>query len=161
MAEYPKPSFTADVAVLLHDEAGDLRMLFIRRKHDPFAGAWALPGGFCEPGETIARAAARELEEETHLTGIALEEVRTFSTPGRDPRGWVVSVLHLAYVPRERAAEARGGDDAEDARWHRVRRGEGGSIQVVDEAGKSLPLAFDHAEMVEAALERHSKREPR
>src|SRR4029079_18563589 len=72
--EYPRPSLTADVVALLLDEGG-LRVLFIRRGNEPFQGEWALPGGFCEPTETVAQAAARELTEETGVGDVRLEEL--------------------------------------------------------------------------------------
>ena len=82
--EYPRPSLTADnVVIALGEEPGVLRVLFVRRARDPFAGAWAFPGGFVEPTETVAQAAARELQEETALRDVRLVELGCFSRPGR------------------------------------------------------------------------------
>jgi 8-oxo-dGTP diphosphatase len=138
VSEHPRPALTADVVALAFD-AGELRVLLVRRGHEPFAGKWALPGGFVEPGESVATAAARELREETGLSGVRLEELCTLSEPGRDPRGWVVSVAHLALV---RAGEhtPRAGDDARAAEWVPV--------------AKAVDLAFDHAHALSRALEK-------
>ncbi len=90
--DYPRPSLTADV-VLLRYHGGRLQVLLIERRRDPFAGHWALPGGFVDAGETPKAAAA----------------------PGRDPRGWVVSSAWLGLAPPDCWAEA--GDDAKATRW--------------------------------------------
>jgi ADP-ribose pyrophosphatase YjhB (NUDIX family) len=138
LTEYPKPSLTADVVALAFDGAA-LRVLLIRRAHDPFAGKWALPGGFVEPTETAAQGAARELQEETGISAVEVEELCSLTTPGRDPRGWVVSVAHLALL---RMAEAvpRAGDDASAAEWIQLRQ--------------AKDLAFDHCVALERALQR-------
>ena len=128
--DYPRPMLTADVVVL----AGAVetpRVLLIQRGNPPFAGSWALPGGFVEQGEQVAEAAPRELAEETGLRvdAGALELLGVYDTPGRDPRGWTVSVVYIARVPGKSAVA--GADDAGDARWFAV---------------EELPeLAFDHA----------------
>ena len=87
---WPRPSVTADV-VFLAGPKSDRRVLLIRRGGFPYRGWWALPGGFCEPGESPDRAAARELAEETGLSGTALTLVGVFGEAGRDPRGWTVT----------------------------------------------------------------------
>ena len=76
-------------------------MLLIQRKNDPFAGSWALPGGFVDEGENLEQAAARELQEETSVdpTSVPLVQVGAYGDPGRDPRGWTVSVAYCAVVP--------------------------------------------------------------
>ena len=113
--EYPKPSLTADMC--LYAEEGSARyVLLIRRKNPPFAGDWALPGGFVEPNETVEDAAARELMEETGITGLSFEPVGVFSEPGRDPRGWTVTSAYKARVERT-AVHPIGMDDAAEARW--------------------------------------------
>jgi 8-oxo-dGTP diphosphatase len=128
--DYPCPMLTADVVVLA-GAAETPRVLLIQRGNPPFAGNWALPGGFVEQGEQVAEAAPRELAEETGLRvdAGALELLGVYDTPGRDPRGWTVSVVYIARVPGESAVA--GADDAGDARWFAV---------------EELPeLAFDHA----------------
>ncbi len=148
--EYPRPSLTADVVVVAPGDAG-LRVLFIQRAHDPFKGRWALPGGFCDPNETVAEAARRELREETGLTGIEVEEIGCFSRPGRDPRGWVVTIAHLARVPAARMAEAKAGDDAAAAAWLALTIE--GEVYTLSHEGRPVgALAFDHDEILAAAV---------
>jgi 8-oxo-dGTP diphosphatase len=132
--EFARPALTVDVVLL----AGDAprRVLLIQRRNPPFAGEWALPGGFVDEGETVAVAAGRELREETGVEVSGLALLGVYDTPGRDPRGWSVSVVYVLCVASE--LEARGGDDAGDARWF---------------ASDELPpLAFDHKLIVEDAL---------
>ncbi len=156
--DYPRPSLTADaVVVALGEEPGVLRVLFVRRAHDPFAGSWAFPGGFVEPGETVAQAAARELHEETALRDLRLVELGCFSRPGRDPRGWVVSIAHLALVPVETMASARAGDDAAATAWLHLSIEPGGAFRLEHE-GSAPSLAFDHQEILTAAVRRLQER---
>lgn len=155
--EYPKPSLTADVVTFSLDEQQRLSVLLIRRGHDPFAGHWAIPGGFCEPQETVSESAARELLEETGIAGLPLEELRVFSRPGRDPRGWVVSVAHIAILPVDRRKEAKGSDDATDAKFFVISEREG-VLSLAFEGQTAGPLAFDHDEMLKAAVDRLKQR---
>jgi 8-oxo-dGTP diphosphatase len=155
--EYPRPALTADVVALLLDEGG-LRALFIRRGNEPFKGEWALPGGFCEPTETVAQAAARELTEETGVRDVRLEELGCFSTPGRDPRGWVVTVAHLGFLPADRAAEAVGSDDASEAAWLRLVIDTGGAHRLEHAGAPVTRLAFDHLEVIALAVRRLRER---
>jgi 8-oxo-dGTP diphosphatase len=136
--EHPRPALTVDAVVFGLDEEG-LKVLLIERGRPPFAGAWALPGGFVVPGERLEDAARRELEEETGLSGIYLEQLYTFGDPGRDPRDHVVSVAWFALVNIRDHREA-GGSDASDAAWFPVH--------------DTPKLAFDHARILETALER-------
>jgi 8-oxo-dGTP diphosphatase len=116
--------------------------LLIRRKHEPFAGAWALPGGFIDMDETLQASAARELREETGLVVADLEQLHTFGDPGRDPRGRTVSVAYLARVDAE-AVSPRADDDASEVGWHDL---------------DQLPeLAFDHDRILAFARERLTK----
>jgi 8-oxo-dGTP diphosphatase len=149
----PRPALTVDCVVLGFDptEADrPLRVLLIRRCDEPFAESWAIPGGFVavsddgDQGESIDDAARRELEEETGVVIAHLEQLYTFGAPRRDPRGRVVSVAFLALVrPRDYAVVA--GSDAAHAAW----------VSVEDVRNGSLgPLAFDHDQIVELALER-------
>jgi 8-oxo-dGTP diphosphatase len=155
--EYPRPSLTADVVALLLD-GGGLRVLFIRRGNEPFKGSWALPGGFCEPGETVAQAAARELTEETGVSHVRLEELGCFSTPGRDPRGWVVTVAHLGFLPADRAGEAVGSDDAAEAAWLHLTINRDGSYRLEHQGAPVTTLAFDHLEVIALAVRRLRER---
>lgn len=128
---YPRPSLTVDIAVITLEARP--RVLLIQRKAEPFAGKWALPGGFVDENERPADAARRELKEETGLEPSELEQLHTFGDPGRDPRGWTVSVVYLTRVrPDELTPVA--GDDAAAVSWFPL---------------DDLPsLAFDHAEIL-------------
>ncbi len=130
---WPRPALTVDVAVFVR--VAPLLVLLIQRAEPPFAGEWALPGGFVEEGETVASAAARELAEETGIEAGGLRLLGVYSAPGRDPRGWTVSVAYVHELDAELAV--KGGDDAAAARWF-----------AVDELP---PLAFDHAQIVTEA----------
>jgi 8-oxo-dGTP diphosphatase len=138
LSRYDRPSVTVDVVVFtLHKD--ELQVLLIRRGDPPFKDSWAIPGGFVESGESLEEAAARELHEETGLALPYLEQLYTFGDPGRDPRGWVISVVYISLIPTEEA-HLRAGDDAAEAAWH---------------PAYALPkLAFDHAKILDSALTR-------
>ena len=135
--EYPRPALTVDVVAVTREAKP--RVLLIQRKAEPFAGTWALPGGFVDEGERLVDAAVRELEEETGMSVNELEQLYTAGDPGRDPRGWTVSVAFLARVDA-RKAKAVAGDDAAAVAWHRL--------------DKLPDLAFDHALILERAKAR-------
>ncbi len=135
--DYAHPALTADVLLFAWRD-GDLLTLLIRRKNAPFKGQWAIPGGFVDVGEPPRQAAQRELEEETGLSEVTLEQLRVFGEPGRDPRGHVVTVTYVGWVPPEQVARAQAGDDAAEARWWPIR--------------DLPPLAFDHAKVLSYAL---------
>ena len=117
-SKYKKPGVTADMAIFSGDKE-NLRLLMVRRKNHPFRGFFALPGGFSEEGESLDETAARELFEETHVKGVRLEQLATFSAPGRDPRGWTITGAYLALV-RAEDVTVEAGDDAKEARWFSV-----------------------------------------
>lgn len=147
MAErnYEKPSVTADCVVLRREAGtageGRLYVLLIQRAKEPFAGRWALPGGFVNKDEPLIEAARRELREETGLRVRKLRQVGAFGDPGRDPRGWTVSVAYLAEVSGTRH-KVQAADDAQDVNWFPV---------------DALPrLAFDHGKILKLALAAHA-----
>lgn len=140
---YPKPALTADICVFARTGAG-WRLLLIRRGGHPYLGCWALPGGFADQGETIEQTAARELREETGLTGLPLRLVNVYSAPGRDPRGWTVSAAYA--VRTDGLLDAVAADDAAEAGWFEVRLPQDGPATVVLPEGQSL--AFDHARII-------------
>ena len=116
-SEYPVFYVTVDMAILtVHDD--ELQVLLVKRRNEPYAGKLALPGGFVDPGEDLHEAARRELREETGLTDVVFEQLASYGAPGRDPRGRIVSVAHLAILPEP--VSARAGDDASEAGWHPV-----------------------------------------
>ncbi|MGE0132533.1 MAG: NUDIX domain-containing protein [Blastocatellales bacterium] len=136
LSDYPQPSVTVDLVIFTIAE-DDLKVLLIRRGQEPFKGRWALPGGFVEIGESLERAAARELKEEVGVTNVYLEQLYTFGNPKRDPRGRVISVSYFALVDAERQRIVAA-SDAADAEWHSV--------------FKAPKLAFDHAKILDYAV---------
>ena len=136
-----RPSVTVDVVVVAPLN-GQLRVLLVKRKRPPFAGQWAIPGGFVEPNEPLEVAARRELQEETAAEPIHLEQLHTFGDPGRDPRGWTISVVYLALL---------GEDDARG--WHLQAGSDAGEVRWFD-LQNPPPLAFDHADIL-AHVARH------
>lgn len=147
-SKYPPFALTADLVITTVID-GKFSVALIRRGEDPYAGRWALPGGFVgagtegSPGESAEDAALRELSEETGLDlvdGGHLEQLRTYSEPGRDPRMRVVSVAFVAFVPYP--GPLRAGSDACDAAW----------VDVDEALGRRL--AFDHNTILRDAVER-------
>lgn len=135
--DHPRPALTVDI-VLLHRCGDEIEVLLIKRAREPFKGQWAFPGGFVDKDESLEDAAARELAEETGLSGIRLEQIGAFGDPGRDPRGHTVSVV-FAGVLEDRALVSAG-DDASEAAWH--------------SALEPPNLAFDHNKILSTTLER-------
>src|SRR5687767_8207916 len=113
----PTPMLVAVDLVVLTVRGGELVALVVERGIEPYAGRWALPGGFVEAGEDLADAAVRELGEEAGIGRLRshLEQLATYGEPDRDPRGRVVSVAYLALVPDP--GDPVAGSDASDARW--------------------------------------------
>lgn len=134
--DYPRPALTVDVVLATREDTP--RVLLIKRKHAPDQDCWALPGGFVNENERLGDAAARELVEETNVHVIEMEQLLAAGDPGRDPRGWTVSIVYLARV--DECIEATASDDAKDAAWFRI--------------DDLPPLAFDHAMILEKANER-------
>lgn len=136
--EYPRPALTVDCVVFGMDEE-DLKVLLIKRGLEPFAGKWALPGGFVRMEEALDAAARRELEEEAGIRPSHLEQLYTFGEPGRDPRGRVVTVAYFALV-KLTDHRVQASTDAKEAAWFSV--------------WDTPKLAFDHAEILGTALQR-------
>lgn len=141
--KYPRPSVTTDCVLFCQDN-GSWKVLLIERGGEPFKGRWAFPGGFLEENEAAEDGAKRELQEETGLTGIRLRQLHTLTTPGRDPRGWTISIAYWAVLPGPgetglRGYEVHGADDAARAEWFNV--------------ADVPPLAFDHDELLRMALQ--------
>ena len=134
-----RPSVTVDVVVVARQPA-DLRILLVRRKKPPFQGYWALPGGFVNPHEPLEMAARRELFEETGITSQRMEQLCTVGTPGRDPRGWTITIVYMAVVGKDEADtfHLQPSSDAEEAGWFDT---------------NELPqVAFDHIDIIDRAL---------
>ena len=136
--EYPHPAVTVDIVIFTIRDAR-LKLLLIRRAGEPYRGQWALPGGFIRLDEALDASAGRELEEETGVSGVYLEQLYTFGAPGRDPRERVISVAYYALIPSDRL-QLRAATDAEAVGWFGM-----------DE----LPaLAFDHTDIIAMAHQR-------
>ena len=131
--QYPHMAVTVDAVVFKRDPDS---VLLIKRGKAPFAGAWALPGGFVDMTESCEAAVRRELAEETGLEGVELRFLHYFDAVDRDPRERTLALS--CWGVADSAAVVNGADDAADARWHPVAQ---------------LPeLAFDHAQVIDRAL---------
>lgn len=138
--EYPHPAVTADVVIFTVREK-KLKLLLVKRAGEPYQGRWALPGGFVRLDEDLEAAARRELEEETGVSGVYLEQLYTFGCVDRDPRERVITVAYYALIPSDKM-ELKAATDAEAVGWFGM-----------DELP---PLAFDHDEVVAMAHQRLS-----
>lgn len=138
--EYPHPAVTADVVIFTVREK-KLKLLLVKRAGEPYQGRWALPGGFVRLDEDLEAAARRELEEETGVSGVYLEQLYTFGRVDRDPRERVITVAYYALIPSDKM-ELKAATDAEAVGWFGM-----------DELP---PLAFDHDEIVAMAHQRLS-----
>jgi len=140
VSQYERPSVTVDVVVFTILD-GELKVLLIKRKHWPYGGMWAVPGGFVGIHEGLEVAAYRELREETGVSGedVYLEQLYTFGEPGRDPRTRVITISYFALVSADKL-HLRAADDAADVDWF--------------SAYAPPPLAFDHADILGYAITR-------
>ncbi|MBV9850298.1 MAG: NUDIX hydrolase [Armatimonadetes bacterium] len=136
-SRYDRPSVTADI-VIFTLRAKQLQVLLIQRKGWPFAGHWAIPGGFVQMNESLEDAARRELQEETGVQSAYLEQLHAFGDPGRDPRTRVITVAYTALVSSDRLT-LRADTDAADADWFPI-------------DALPVPLAFDHDRILSCAL---------
>lgn len=142
MRNRSRPSYSVTVDIVVFRTVGDeLEVLLVERGRAPYAGRWALPGGFKEPDETLPAAARRELAEETGLRAVrGLTQLKAYGDPGRDPRGNVVTVAFIGTVSAR--ARVRGGDDAAQAAFQ--------PVEAV--LSHSRQLAFDHAKILRDAV---------
>lgn len=161
---YDMPSVTIDNVIFCYNREEDqLKLLLIKRHSHPFQHSWALPGGFVQRGESTADTCLRETAEETgvSISLDSIEQLHTFSTPNRDPRGWVVTVSYLAFIGEDPLLAA---DDAKVATWFNLHRE--GNILVLDhpdhgeiildleknQSTSQQSLAFDHDEIILTAF---------
>jgi len=141
--EWPRPMVSVDAAVFNVSKKG-VKILLIKRGKEPFKDKWALPGGFVGMDEELEDAAGRELDEETGLSGIKLEQMHTFGTVGRDPRGRQITIVFMA-ITAGNEKKPRPGDDAAKARWFNIEK---------------LPaeVAFDHDKVIRLAIRKLKSR---
>lgn len=201
--QYERPSVTVDMLVFtvmnemkesyrkLPEKA--LKILMVKRGNHPFMGYWALPGGFVDMGESLDKAALRELKEETNIDNIYMEQLYTWGDVDRDPRTRVIGCSYMSLVDSSRL-DIKAGDDAEDAAWFSVKSSiieqkkallgkeymvqnqvkltlwndneehtaiikvdktfDGNVVRVSRKLTESNGIAFDHAKIIEYAVER-------
>lgn len=160
--EYSKPSLTIDNIIFSMNNEDNLSILLIKRKSHPFKDCWALPGGFVDQKETADEACMRETKEETGVTVSKnnIEQLHTFTTPGRDPRSWVVSIGYISFLQEQVPLSAN--DDAKEAIWVPIKKTKNKEIVltienkdiIINKESKSNILAFDHSQIIQKALER-------
>ncbi|MBL7814107.1 MAG: NUDIX hydrolase [Saprospiraceae bacterium] len=132
-------SLTVDCVIFGLDASSRLKVLLIQRGHEPFEGAWALPGGFVAKYEPLEDAASRILREETGVSDVFIEQLYTVGTPNRDPRGRVVTVVYYALINLVEQSTATKSDN-KAVEWYPI---------------DNLPqLAFDHADIMKMAIQR-------
>jgi 8-oxo-dGTP diphosphatase len=134
--DYPRPMVCVDI-VVLRKATDSHEILLIQRLNEPFKDHWALPGGFIEMEEDLIDSAYRELEEETGITQIQLQQLKTYGKPGRDPRGRTISVVFGGLLEEDQEVQA--GDDAKETKWFSI--------------AELPPLAFDHSLILEECFE--------
>ncbi len=177
--KYKRPSVTVDALIFtLADRLPNnyrklpkkkLRILLVKRKGHPFIKQWALPGGFVGIDESLEEAVYREVEEETGVKDIYMEQLYTYGCPDRDPRGRVISVTYLSLVDMEKLSLAAG-TDASDTDWFEMEFNSSADVYDTNDGIKSRhnmltlkskketiyaeQLAFDHAEIIRQGIER-------
>lgn len=151
-SKYEKPSVTADIVIFTISDDNELSLLLIKRGDYPYKNKWAIPGGFVGMNESVDAAALRELEEETSVTGISVEQFGTFGDVDRDPRMRIISVAYMAFVPKD-ILNYQAGDDAADAQLFKIKIGlDGITFENQDTSFTTMDLAFDHANIIKTAI---------
>ena len=124
--KYETPSCTTDAVIFSYNNEADLnrnapvlKLLMVKRSNHPSIGYWALPGGFANMREDLDMTAKRELEEETGVAGLHMEQLATYGNMDRDPRTRVITTAYMALV-QEKEVKVQAGDDAADATWCEV-----------------------------------------
>lgn len=137
MIDYEKVyGYTSDVVIFTMDE-GVLKVLLVKRSEEPFKGAWALPGGFINKGETSKEVALRKLEEETGVNGIYISELGMYDSLGRDSRGWVISNSFYSIINKVKLESMYAGERTEEVKLF--------SLEELN----SIELSFDHGLIIE------------
>ncbi|MCW6532254.1 NUDIX hydrolase [Sphingomonas sp. MMSM20] len=154
-AAYERPSVTVDL-ILMSVVDGAPAVLLTRRDRHPFAGAWALPGGFVGIGESLDEAAHRILIEKARMSDAYVEQLYTFGAVDRDPRTRIISVAYFALLPADRfTAALKSAPELALAELTVPWSGEtGGPVEACIGNGNPLQLAFDHGEMLGLAMRR-------
>ena len=158
--QFERPSVATDIvafAVMQDGEQSNIRklanrelkLLLVKRSQFPYKGAWALPGGFLRPGETIEETAKRELLEETGVENPFLHLAGVYSEAGRDPRGWIISNSFISLINAENCS-LRADTDAWDAAWFCVKlqsdnTSSDDSTSTTKMIKHTLTLSFDSA----------------
>lgn len=137
--QYPRMLVTVDMLVFLKSPDGITQILLVKRGNAPFKGAYALPGGFPEMQELLIDAAKRELQEETGLTDVDLQQFAAFDALGRDPRDRNIAIAFYGLTTHQNC-NLLAGDDADEAKWFPL--------------NELPPLAFDHKHIVNVAVSR-------
>ena len=136
--DYQKPSVTVDI-IIFTIKGREIKVLLVKRSLEPFKDMWAIPGGFIHINESLEEATKRELEEETGVKDVYLEQLYSFGDPERDPRGRVITVSYFALINSEKI-KLKATTDVSEASWFSI---------------KTLPkLAFDHKKILDYAIKR-------
>ena len=154
--KYETPACTTDAVIFsyeseenLRKDAPNLKLLLVKRSNHPSIGYWALPGGFANMREDLDMTARRELEEETGVTGLHMEQLAAYGKMNRDPRTRVITTAYMALV-RETDVKVQAGDDAADAAWCR--------ISVTQETGSTEePVGDRHTEWLRLHVQQPEK----
>lgn len=136
--DYPKPAVTVDIVIFTVKD-NDLQVLLVKRGVEPAKGMWALPGGFVKMDESLEYAAKRELEEETGVKDVYLEQLYSFGDPKRDSRGRVITIAYMALINSDKV-KLRATTDTVDVKFFSVK--------------KMSDVAFDHSKIIDYAVRR-------